>query len=259
MRKVNWKISVATLGFCFVIAPAGAALAQQCGDVTDDGKVAASDALAVLNAAVGRPVELICTDSCAVLEERVAALEALLDHVSVVGNNLRITGQNLQVVSGAGATYSPTNGTGNIIIGYNEDDDDDRSGSHNLVIGSFHSYSAAGGAVLGVDNDISGDAATILGGTAHEASGDFAAILGGFRNDARGESSTIAGGEDNRVDGLSGAISGGVENFVDGDVGVVSGGGGNEVNHDGAAISGGSGKQSSAQFQWIGGTPYSGF
>ena len=38
--------------------------------------------------------------------------------------------------------FSPR-GLGNLVIGYNEDSgDDDRSGSHNLIVGGYHSYSS---------------------------------------------------------------------------------------------------------------------
>ena len=38
---------------------------------------------------------------------------------------IRITGANLQIVSGSGATDGPINGKGNLIIGYNEGRDHD--------------------------------------------------------------------------------------------------------------------------------------
>src|SRR6266849_4814922 len=68
-----------------------AASAQVCGD----DKITASDALSVLRAAVGQPVDLVCTDQCAALETRiadletsVAGLETLLAKVTISGNNL---------------------------------------------------------------------------------------------------------------------------------------------------------------------------
>ena len=53
------------------------------------------------------------------LETRVAALEDLLANVSRDGNEIYVTGANLHVVNGTGATET-TNGLGIVIIGYNE-------------------------------------------------------------------------------------------------------------------------------------------
>jgi hypothetical protein len=91
------------------------------------------------------------------LTSRVAALEAKLAHVSVAGNDITISGANLYVNDGSGGTDGPTNGLGNVVIGYNEPRGagDDRSGSHNLVIGSRHNFSSHGGLVAGRDADVS--------------------------------------------------------------------------------------------------------
>lgn len=85
------------------------------------------------------------------LNNRMAALETKLAHVSVSGNEITISGANLHVNSGSGATDGPVNGLGNLIIGYNElkGIGDDRSGSHNLVVGSKNNYASHGGFVLG--------------------------------------------------------------------------------------------------------------
>ena len=64
--------------------------------------------------------------------------------------SIRITGVNLQVVNGLGATdgrpnrqgKATTNGVGNVILGYNEARaTTDRTGSHNLVIGTMSWFS----------------------------------------------------------------------------------------------------------------------
>jgi hypothetical protein len=85
------------------------------------------------------------------LGDRVAELEGKLGHVSVSGNDITISGANLYVNNGAGSTAGPVNGLGNVIIGYNETSGsgDDRSGSHNLVVGSRNNYSSYGGLVAG--------------------------------------------------------------------------------------------------------------
>lgn len=84
-----------------------------------------------------------------------AAREDLAQYVEVDTTNhvVRFTGANVQIRSGAGASWgtgdddSPdVNGLGNLIIGYDEDDENDKTGSHNLVLGPYHTYSQAGGA-----------------------------------------------------------------------------------------------------------------
>lgn len=54
------------------------------------------------------------------LNKKIAALEALLQGLSRNGNTLRLTEANLQIVNGTGMTKGINNGTGNLIIGYNE-------------------------------------------------------------------------------------------------------------------------------------------
>jgi hypothetical protein len=115
------------------------------------------------------------------LTARVAALEALLDGVSRSENDIIIEGANLHVRSGSGATDGPVNGLGNLIVGYNEPrgDDADRSGSHNLVVGSQHNYSSYGGLVAGFHNAVAGAFASVTGGQNNIAKGARAAVSGG--------------------------------------------------------------------------------
>ena len=75
-------------------------------------------------------------------------------------------GCNVYVRNGQGRTDS-SNSVGNLIIGYNEDDEGDanaRSGSHYLVIGPEHTYSRYGGLVAGYSNTASGRYASVSGG-----------------------------------------------------------------------------------------------
>ena len=87
------------------------------------------------------------------LTSRVAALEAKLAHVTASGNDIVISGANLYVNDGSGSTDGPVNGLGNVVIGYNElrGSGDDRSGSHNLVLGSRNNFSSYGGLMSGHD------------------------------------------------------------------------------------------------------------
>ena len=91
------------------------------------------------------------------LTSRVVALEAKLAHVTVEGNDITISGANLYVNDGSGTTDGPVNGLGNLVIGYNElrGSGDDRTGSHNLVIGSRNNFSSYGGLVVGREASLS--------------------------------------------------------------------------------------------------------
>jgi hypothetical protein len=131
------------------------------------------------------------------LQNRIAALEAKLAKVTTDGNNIYITGANLHVRNASGSTYGSVDSLGNIIIGYNETRGgaaDNRSGSHNLVLGMRNNYSSFGGIVLGHFNSISADHASITGGESNTASARFATITGGTANTASHLGSTVIGG-----------------------------------------------------------------
>ena len=239
-----------------------------CGDVDGDGAVNAGDALVVLRAAVDDPRALACDNqTIGELEERVAALESLLSHFTVEGDTLVLTGMNLQIVNGLGATDgkdgkgTAVNGLGNLIIGYNEEptfnerdlrDDFEhngifgfekprgRGGSHNLVIGAGHAYESYGGVVAGEDNAIAAPGAAVLGGFDNTAHGTDAAVLGGSHNQAAGEDAVVAGGTFNRSFTKASAVSGGLGNVALGFASVVSGGEHNRAVGSRSAVTGGS-------------------
>jgi hypothetical protein len=94
-------------------------------------------------------------------------------------------------------------GLGNLIIGYNEQvgvgpprPREIRTGSHNLVVGPFHSYSSYGGFVAGDGNKITGAFASVAGGEHNEASGPNASVSGGHRNLASGGAASVSGGQE---------------------------------------------------------------
>jgi hypothetical protein len=213
------------------LASAPVAHAQVCGDVTDDDLITTTDALRVLKAAVGQDVELICTDQCAALETRLAALETLLANLTIDGDNLVLTGMNFQVVSGSGTTNGTVNGKGNIILGYNESNNnqDKRTGSHDLVVGRYHSYSSYGGILAGEDNQVTGKSASVLGGATNIASGDGSVVVSGQGNEASEDTSVVVAGEDNEASGQSSAVLGGASNLASGDGSVVVSGQDNEA------------------------------
>lgn len=98
------------------------------------------------------------------LTARLTALETKLARVSVSGDDIYITGANLHLRSGSGSTDGPVNGRGNLIIGYNEmrGTGDNRSGSHNLVLGSQHNYISYGGLVAGLRGGITAPFSTAI-------------------------------------------------------------------------------------------------
>ena len=229
---------------------------QVCGDVNGDDKVTTSDAQATLKAAVGQDVALTCTDGCAALEVRVAELEALVANLSIAGNNMVLTGMNFQVVSGSGTTTGTINGTGNIIVGYNETNssNDKRTGSHNIVVGRYHSFSKFGGLIAGEDNSISGESASVLGGAENSASGNGSLVVGGFRNQSEAVTSVAVAGESNRAQGRSCLVTGGASNRCTGIASAVNGGTNNLCTGTASAVGGGSNVLLNSNFAWKAGT-----
>jgi hypothetical protein len=89
------------------------------------------------------------------LESRIAQLETTVAQVNVflatffqgvgrTGNDITFRGVNVHVVNGTGTTDGTVNGLGNLIVGYNElrSTPNDRTGSHNIVVGPRHNYSS---------------------------------------------------------------------------------------------------------------------
>jgi hypothetical protein len=179
------------------------------------------------------------------LVARVAELETKLASLSV-GNDisgysaLTFSGVNIYINNGAGATDDAVNGTGNLIVGYNElrAEGNDRSGSHNIVIGMNNNYSSYGGVVSGYLNTISGEYAGVIGGSANRASGKNSTVTGGSGNAASGWSSSISGGENNSSSGPYCSVSGGYFNEACIGYSSVSGGFSNEAGYF-SSISGG--------------------
>jgi len=162
------------------------------------------------------------------LQSQVASQAALLHGVSRLADpytgkdTLRFSGMNVQVVNGTGSTYEH-DGTGNLIIGYNElrnpragetcdstpEDCNRRDGSHNLVVGYRNNYSQHGGIVVGLENEISGPFSSVSGGWFNLASGGLSSVSGGDHNTASGNRSSVSGGVANTASGLNSAVGGG--------------------------------------------------
>jgi hypothetical protein len=190
------------------------------------------------------------------LEGRVAALEEMLEHFSREGDDIFITGANLHVRNDTGTTDGTPDGLGNVIIGYNElrGTDDDRSGSHMLVVGKELNYSSFGGLVVGQHNETSGWFSTVSGGENNTASGSFSTVSGGFANTASGNTATVSGGADNTASGGPvSTVSGGQDNVASGLAATVSGGGNNTASGDTASVSGGDSNTASGPSSTISG------
>ena len=291
------------------LAGGGGAEADDNGDVNGDGSRDLTDAIYMLTwlfRGGPGPVPLACAQDGGGLSPEQAEI---LNHLSLVdlpiddfGNTartIRFTGVNLQVVNGLGVTWGNeaarndfmaedndfgrhrVNGSGNIIVGYQElrgnDGDEDtsdenlRTGSHNLVVGSQNNYSFWGSQVVGNRNSVAGVFATVGGGTHNVADGEGATVSGGVANFALGTSTTVSGGEFNdavengatvsgglvnTASGYASVAGGGEYNVASGEVSVVSGGGGvdgdgnsfgNEASGLGSTISGGGGNNAQGQ------------
>jgi hypothetical protein len=149
-------------------------------------------------------------DELETLVAEVDELKALLAGVSRNGDTLTFSGMNLEVLNGQGHTYT-SNGLGNIIIGYNEDNGNDevRTGSHYLVVGRDHTYTRYAGIVVGYNNSATGSYASVCGGLNSTASGDHSTVSGGDRNIASGWTASVSGGRENTANGTASSVSGG--------------------------------------------------
>ena len=171
---------------------------------------------------------------------RLQTLETLLAGVTRSGDTVVFGGLNVQVHNGAGATQT-SNGTGNLVLGYNANSGAaPRTGSHNLIVGDDHGYTGAGGIAAGVGHSIA-DESYCIGGESNVAA-RLTTIVGGFNNETQSAArdiggdpdsyaSVIVGGVNNRINGKRSVIVGGQGTFIDFDAGEAVGTGfdGNQV------------------------------
>lgn len=140
-------------------------------------------------------------------DARLVPISDKLVHFSRIGNEVYISGANLHIRNGLGATYAfGVNGLGNLIVGYNElrgqpTNPDVRTGSHNIVAGQGINYSATGAFMTGINNSSATYFGSVLGGTGNTASGTYSVVVGGFNNVASGGWTSILGGRDNTLAG----------------------------------------------------------
>jgi trimeric autotransporter adhesin len=184
------------------------------------------------------------------LEQRVEQLEYKLAHVTSGPDDITISGANLHIVNGLGATDT-TNGLGNLIVGYNEPRlphtcpvlvpcTDARTGSHNVIVGRAQNFTSFGGLVVAQFNTMSGPWASVSGGIGNTASGVNASVSGGSLNTASGVDGSVSGGLLNTASGLPAAsVSGGQRNIASGTVASISGGIDNTASGSGSSVNGG--------------------
>jgi len=169
----------------------------------------------------------------------------------LVGPHVIFTGTNVHIRNGTLGTTGlsgggTANGRGNLIVGYNEVVPAGflvpavRTGSHNLVVGPSHTYSALGGFVAGSFNAVTSDSASVSAGWRNTASGIFSSVSGGFANTANGGQASVSGGARNTASGVYSSVSGGDDSTASGDISSVSGGYNNTASHDYSTVSGGS-------------------
>ena len=171
---------------------------------------------------------------------------------------------NVQVVNGTG-NEETRNGLGNLVVGYNpinatarlacsigEYSDqttcqsnggswarNQRSGSHNLIVGRANAYSQYGGLVAGADNVANGIYASVSGGYFNVASGEKSAVSGGIYNEASGLVASVSGGDSGKASSDFSAVSGGYKNTASASHSSVSGGYSNTASGSSSSVSGG--------------------
>ncbi len=172
------------------------------------------------------------TSDLALLDPRVEDNETKLEDVSVAGTDVIFSNVNVHIRSGSGSTNGTINGLGNLIIGYNEDNGDIKTGSHNLVLGMDHTYSSFAGLVAGRDNEISGPNASVSGGFENIASGTASSVSGGRLNQATYDYTSVSGGKENIASAAAASVSGGSGNEAAGRWSTINGGQGNYLSRD---------------------------
>jgi hypothetical protein len=196
-------------------------------------------------------------------EEQLALLKSVLPYVKYVAAGvggkptIQFSGANVEIVNGTNS--EDPNGTGNLVIGYDEHGGEyQQTGSHNIILGSRQTYTRNGSIVggyanidEGTDNFIfgygdkareesTGDA--LLGGDGNEIKEDtaqgtaFSVIVGGQANTVSNDASLVAGGTDNTIEGreaFQSVILGGERNRSHAYHSSIVGGAANETKGEG--------------------------
>ncbi|MBT4429647.1 MAG: hypothetical protein HOC91_03955, partial [Nitrospinaceae bacterium] len=163
------------------------------------------------------------------------------------GPHIIFNGANLHIQDGTGETWKGSgqttfNGLGNLIVGYDEAnlEGDTKTGSHNIVIGSLHSYSGYGNLLAGADNNAQGHQGFLAGMSNTTGAGTFnASVSGGQLNSATANYSSVSGGYKNKASGVKSSVSAGFKNTASGETSSISGGAEGKATKLASSISGG--------------------
>jgi hypothetical protein len=141
---------------------------------------------------------------------RITKLEGLLKGVTrgTVHDRptLTFSGENVRIINGANST-SAVNGTGNLILGYNEAPGA-QTGSHNIIVGLGDTATSYGSLIVGVNDSSAGPSETVLGFN-NAADHQYANALGGQGNRVAADFATISGGAFNNANALYASVTGG--------------------------------------------------
>ena len=179
------------------------------------------------------------------IDTRVAAVESKTQDMSrrTINGNASVVfkGVNVHVRNGNGVTDGQNNGKGNLIIGYNKKpmSGNDRSGSHNVVLGDKNNYTKSGGVVTGYANKLKAEDGAILGGIQNTATGDGSLVLAGSYNQATGSESAVVAGDSNKATGTETFVAAGSGNSAVTSNGGVVGGSNNSASGTSAVVVGG--------------------
>ena len=186
-------------------------------------------------------------------------LKTILPYVKYVASGvggkptIQFSGANVQIVNGEGTTQT-TNGAGNLILGYDENPNQEaQTGSHDLLVGPEDRYTSYGAIIggrnnkalapytllAGVANDAEGEFSAVSGGRLSTASGKYSSVTGGQGNIATATDSSVSGGEENKAEELDSSVSGGEGNMATGLLSAVSGGKDNSAKEPFSSIFGG--------------------
>ena len=179
------------------------------GDISsNDGEIAAIDTRSQNN-----------QNAITAIDDRTASM-------SVVGADVFFTGVNLHVRNGTGTTSGTVNGTGNLIVGYDEarSTDSDKSGSHNIIFGRGANYTSYGGLVGGFQNSVTGTHAVALTGQGGVSSGPSSAIISGINGVSSSTTSVVVTGYENTASGFRAGVLSGWQNDASGSYSSVLGG-----------------------------------
>ncbi len=155
------------------------------------------------------------------LDARVSALETKTAPLKLIPAEdlfavpeVVFSGVNVRIINGMGSTET-TNGAGNLIVGYNEDQNAEgigprkHTGSHNIIVGEGNYFSSYGGIVAGQMNAIHGPFASVLCGSFNMASGSYSSVSGGYAGKATEYAASVTGGFQNHATGSACTVCGG--------------------------------------------------